>query len=56
VHDPGYARASEAALQSAASDGALLICECVLQSWPHRFASQAVLDEFLSDLQLQLVP
>ena len=56
VDDPGYARASEAALRSAAGEGALLISECVLAELAPSFASEAELDEFLSDLQLQFVP
>src|SRR5207237_493742 len=56
VDDPGYARVSEAALRSAAGEGALLISECVLAELAPSFASEAMLDEFLSDLQLEFVP
>src|SRR4051794_40268196 len=56
MDDPVYARASEAALRSAAGEGALLISDCVLAELAPAFASDAGLDEFLSDLQLQFVP
>ena len=56
VDDPAHARASEAALRSAAGEGALLVSECVLAELSPSFAQEAELDEFLSDLQLQFVP
>ena len=54
--NPAYADASESVLRQAATDGKLIICECVLaEICPALKDTHAVL-EFLADWQIEFVP
>jgi len=50
------ADASEHALRTAAGEGGLIICECVVAEIRPAFASGGQMDEFLADWQLRFVP
>ena len=55
VNDGTFADRSELALRRVASEGSLIVCECVLaEIRPALQASQ--MDEFLSDWNLEFVP
>ena len=47
---------SERALRKAASEGGLVLCECVLAEIRPAFAGAAQADEFLRDWELRFVP
>jgi predicted nucleic acid-binding protein len=51
-----HADASEHALRTAAGEGGLIICECVLAEIRPAFASGGQMDEFLGDWELRFVP
>ena len=53
---PAHADASEKALRKAASEGGLIICECVLGEIRPAFSDRAVIEQFLADWQLRFVP
>ena len=54
--DPIHAAASERALRTAARDGRLVACECVLAEIYPAFDDPLLFAEFLSDWQLEFVP
>jgi predicted nucleic acid-binding protein len=51
-----HADSSEFALREAASEGGLIICECVLAEIRPAFASPGQVDQFLADWELRFVP
>ncbi len=51
-----HADASEYALRTAAGEGGLIICECVLAEIRPAFATGGQMDEFLADWELRFVP
>ncbi|MDQ6624275.1 MAG: PIN domain-containing protein [Verrucomicrobiota bacterium] len=51
-----HAAASERGLRKAASEGGLIIGECVLAEIRPAFASKAETEEFLGDWQLRFIP
>lgn len=53
---PSYADASEEALRRAATEGGLIICECVLAEIRPAFANRKETEEFLTDWQLNFIP
>ena len=56
VDSPAHADASENTLRKAASEGGLIICECVLAEIRPVFPDRAAIEEFLADWQLRFVP
>ena len=54
--DPTFAAGSERVLRQAASEGQLVVCECVLAEVFPALGSQPSCDEFLADWQLDFVP
>lgn len=55
IDDPSFGGRSEAALRSAASEGVLSICECVLAEIRPAFAAGEI-EEFLSDFAIEFTP
>ena len=55
IADPRFADASEEALQRAAREGALMVCECVLAEITPAVGA-ANIDEFLTDWNVAFVP
>jgi predicted nucleic acid-binding protein len=53
---PSYADASEKALRRAASEGGLIICECVLAEIRPAFTNADEIEQFLKDWQLRFIP
>jgi predicted nucleic acid-binding protein len=56
VDSPAHADASEKALRKAASEGGLIICECVLAEIRPAFSDRAAIEQFMADWQLRFVP
>lgn len=54
--DAPHADSSERELRKAASEGGLIICECVLAEIRPALANRTEVDEFLADWQLRFVP
>jgi len=54
--DPRHAAASEAALREALASGRLVVCECVLAEVCPALEGSGLLEEFLTDWQLEFVP
>lgn len=51
-----YADASDRAVRQAASQGGLVICECVLAEIRPAFANAGEIEQFLTDWQLRFIP
>jgi predicted nucleic acid-binding protein len=56
IDSPAHAELSEKALRKVATEGALIICECVLAEIRPAFANADAIEEFLADWQLRFVP
>jgi predicted nucleic acid-binding protein len=56
VDSSAHADASEKALRKAASEGGLIIRECVLAEIRPAFSDHAAIEPFLADWQLRFVP
>lgn len=56
LQDPSFGRRSEDALRKASKDGALIICEVVYAELAGLFPSQAALEGFLRETNIQLRP
>jgi len=56
VDDSSFAIASESVLQCAASEGQLVICECVIAEIRPAFENNQVFEEFLCDWQIEFIP
>lgn len=54
--DAPHADSSERELRKAASEGGLIICECVLAEIRPALATRTDIEEFLTDWQLRFVP
>ena len=54
--DPVFATVSERALRTAALEGQLVACECVLAEIYPAFGEKLLFEEFLTDWQLEFVP
>ena len=56
IDDPGFARPSEHAIRRARLEGKLIICECVLAEIIPALGNLAVVDDLLSDWQIEYSP
>jgi len=54
--DPLYAKASERALRTAAGEGQLMVCECIIAEIYPAFIDALSFEEFLVDWQLEFAP
>ena len=54
--DAPHADSSERELRKAASEGGLIICECVLAEIRPALANRTEVNEFLADWELRFVP
>jgi predicted nucleic acid-binding protein len=54
--DPRYADSSETLLRKAATEGKLIIGECVLAEIAPAFKDEETLKEFLTDWQVEFIP
>jgi predicted nucleic acid-binding protein len=53
---PSHADASEKELRKAASEGGLIICECVLAEIRRALARKEDVEQFLADWELRFIP
>jgi predicted nucleic acid-binding protein len=53
---PSHADSSERELRKAASEGGLIVCECVLAEIRPALANRSEIEEFLADWELRFVP
>ncbi len=56
IDDPEFARRSEQAIRKARSEGKIIICECVLAEIVPALGKPAVVENLLSDWQIEYSP
>jgi len=56
MDDPVFAKASEHALSTAALEGQLVVCDCVLAEIYPAFGEQLLFNEFFVDWQFEFIP